>query len=870
MKKNPNQILDEALNDIRYEAIDPSAVKNAADRVWARVAHEENIMANTQTPQAEHIRNCDDFQSLIPAYLSQQLTSARVMLFEDHTRECFACRKELKAARTATAQPKVVAATATKNSWFSFKQPQFRFAFAALLVLGLGLGGWPIWERIIDSFRVFNAVVMASNGNVYRVNDAQNTPLKSGEKINRGERLRTAKGSTAVVKLSDGSLIEMAERSEFSLSDNPDGTTINLNQGNVIVQAAKQKNKHLYVKTNDALVSVVGTIFSVNNGTKGSRVSVVEGEVHVEHDSKDAKLLPGDQVTTNASIERIAIKNEIAWSANSARYSELLDEVEKLRKDIAELPRPGVRYSTRILDAMPESTVFYVALPNLSETLNASYSLVKQRIEQNPELQSWWNNNNKGEGDKLFSRVREYGSYLGEEISLSSSLNNVGHPTEPLVIAELRNAAGLRTALEQIADSPVQIIDDPATAQAAAGKDVFVWMNGDLLAVSSKLASIQHLAVSLKAANNFKSTSFYASIARRYQEGTSLIIAADLQKIAPQLTSKNQGVNSAHQELGLLNLKHFIAEIKDGNGKSQNSAELTFAEANKGVAAWLAQPAPMGSLKYISPDANIVGAFVVKEPSAMADNLITALKTVEPKFGEDLAKFESEHGVNLRNDIAAPLGGEFAFALDGPVIPTPCWKIIVEVYDQSRMQQTLERLVEEINAEALKANKKGLALTKSEQGNQTFYVIKSLDFSVEINYAYVKGYLIATPGQALIDRAIRYAESGSTITSSPRFIASLPEDKQANFSAMIYQNLAPIVNPITQNLGNINGKMKDGELAAITALAGNAPSLAYAYSFGDRVTVSVNTEKGAVNLGDLLSLPGSMAMHGIIKSAMKH
>ena len=356
--KNPNQILDETLNDIRYEAIDPSAVKNAAERVRVRVAQEENIMATTQTAQAEHIRNCDDFQSLIPAYLGQQLTSARVMLFEDHTRECFACRKELKAARTAIAQPKFTAAAAPKNSWFSFKQPQFRFAFAALLVLGLGIGGWPILERIISSFRVFNAVVMASNGNVYRINDAQNIPLKSGEKINRGERLRTAKGSTAVVKLADGSLIEMAERSEFSLSDNPDGTTINLNQGNVIVQAAKQKNKHLYVKTNDALVSVVGTIFSVNNGTKGSRVSVVEGEVHVEHDSKDAKLLPGDQVTTNASIEPIAIKNEIAWSKDSARYSELLDEAEKLRKDIAALPRPGVRYSTRILDTMPESTVF--------------------------------------------------------------------------------------------------------------------------------------------------------------------------------------------------------------------------------------------------------------------------------------------------------------------------------------------------------------------------------------------------------------------------------------------------------------------------------------------------------------------------------
>ena len=44
--KNPNQILDEALNDIRYEAIDPSAVKNAADRVWARVAQRGKYYGN--------------------------------------------------------------------------------------------------------------------------------------------------------------------------------------------------------------------------------------------------------------------------------------------------------------------------------------------------------------------------------------------------------------------------------------------------------------------------------------------------------------------------------------------------------------------------------------------------------------------------------------------------------------------------------------------------------------------------------------------------------------------------------------------------------------------------------------------------------
>ena len=34
----------------------------------------------------------------------------------------------------------------------------------------------------------------------------------------------------------------------------------------------------------------------------------------------------------------------------------------------AQVSRPGVRYSTRLLNLAPENTVLYVAIPNLSET----------------------------------------------------------------------------------------------------------------------------------------------------------------------------------------------------------------------------------------------------------------------------------------------------------------------------------------------------------------------------------------------------------------------------------------------------------------------------------------------------------------------
>ncbi len=875
--KNSNQKLDQVLNDIRHDEPDHATINAAADRVWARVAHHEAEVSITNTVQAEHLRDCNDFQSLIPAYLTGQLTSARVLLLEDHTRECFACRKELKQARTATAKPQATAVAEAKQSWFSFKQPVFRYAMAATLVLGLGAGSWKILEYVLNSFRAFEAVMMASNGPVYRVGGAQNQLVQPGEKINRGERLRTAKGSTAVLKLADGTQVEMAERSEVALTDNPDGTTINLNQGNVIIEAAKQKNgKHLYVKTDEALVSVVGTIFSVNNGTKGARVSVVEGEVHVEHNSKEDKLLPGDQVTTNASIEKVAIKQEVSWSRNAQKYDQMLAELAKLRSDLAAIPRPGVRNSTRILDVMPEGTVFYVALPNLTETLNSSYNLVKQRIEQNPELNAWMNKRQANEdrafgfADKAFAQMREFGSHLGEEITMSFELDAKGEPAEPLFVADLKNADALRAAIEQLDNSHVQIVDDPATATAATGKDLFIWMNGDLLAASPKLDNLRRFAVSSKTESRFKATSFYASLAKRYQEGTSVLVAGDLDKITPQIAKSDQKTNAASEQLGLTNFRHLIAEIKDGqNNNAQNSVELTFKEANKGIAAWLAQPAPMGALNYISADANVVGSFVIKDPTAMADNIINALKAIEPKFGEDLAKLEAEHGINIRNDIAAPLGGEFAFALDGPLVPTPSWKLIVEVYNQTQMQSTLARIVSELNRLAQTHGKQGFTLTNTEENNQTFYLIKSLDAPVEVNYAFVRGYLIAAPSKALIDRAMRYAESGSTLLLAPRFIASLPADKQANFSAMLYQNLAPVVNPIARNMGNLSEKMNTNEMKAIAAMANGAPSLAYAYSFGDRITLSVNTENGALNLGDILGGSSSFALKGILGGAMQ-
>jgi hypothetical protein len=279
----------------------------------------------------------------------------------------------------------------------------------------------------------------------------------------------------------------------------------------------------------------------------------------------------------------------------------------------------------------------------------------------------------------------------------------------------------------------------------------------------------------------------------------------------------------------------------------------------------------MGALEFISPDASLVAAFVVKEPTALVDDLFETLKKADPKAWEDLQKFQADQGVDLRNDLVSPLGGEYAIALDGPVLPVPSWKAVFQVDDQGRLQQTLELIVGKINAQLTEHGKKGFAWDQTESGGRVFYTLKSLDYSLEVNYAYAYGYFIAAPSRALVENAIKYKESGHTLLSSPKFKASLPEDKQVSFSAMVYQNAGSILAPM-KGIGSAvsSGAPKDVRNSVHRLLGGKA-GLAYVYALNDRMIMSVNSEDGPVGLSpsDLLGLPGASGL-GHIVGGMTH
>src|SRR6266403_1371106 len=409
--KELNNILDQVTAGIRAEQVDDATVSDASERVWARMSTDEEARRmRASRPQdagapvvgapvtgatpVDRIEGCADFQTLIPAYLGGKLSEARSLLLVDHTHECIPCRKALKQARVGTVAP--VRRQKRKAAAYSLRPVVLRWGIAAALVIGLGLIALPLIQRYVP-FGSFDVTVQAADGPVYAVTDAQMRSLSAGEKIKRGDTIRTAKDAHAVVRLGDGSLIEMKDRSEFSITQTLRGTTLHLSRGSVIVEAAKQKG-NLFVETADSLVSVTGPTFAVNSGTKGSRVSVIEGEVHLDRSGDDRVLRAGEQATTNTSIETISVKDEIAWSRNAARYARTLEGLTALQKELNAVAKPGVRYSTRLLDMMPENTVLYAALPNLSATIVESNRIIEERIEQNPALRDWFANRREARG----------------------------------------------------------------------------------------------------------------------------------------------------------------------------------------------------------------------------------------------------------------------------------------------------------------------------------------------------------------------------------------------------------------------------------------------------------------------------------------
>jgi FecR protein/Putative zinc-finger len=958
--------LERAVAEVLSEPLDDRQVEEAAARVWMKLvaATPDGIATPPATsaasaasatsamaaaPAAQPGPGCADFGHLIPAYLDGGLAPARALLLEDHVASCLPCRRALHAARQDRAGHAAVPlhevvedgprrAILRRSPWTRWPR---RFpggspwlAAAALLLVGLGLG--------LALFRALGmgaagggrmARVETVDGRLYRVAGASSVSVAAGDAVREGEQVRTAKDSRAVLRMNDGSQIEMAERAGLSLAAGRGGNTIELERGRIIVQAARQRPRHLYVATDDCLVSVTGTIFAVNHGTKGSRVSVVEGEVRVQLTAPQAAaakpglpaatavtamaakgadgadgaaadtpglivLHPGDQATTRPNVAAVPVRQEVAWSRDASRYDALLAELGAAGRAIdAQVARPALRTSSRLLDLVPAGSLVYLALPNLSANLVRTQQLLEQRLAESPVLQQWWSATlgspaNEQLFHDLVQQVGDVGQDLGDEVviaagsaagSAAGAAGSGAGSGPPVVLAEALREAPLRATLQQevatvnrrAGKTALVLLDrlpdaGPAAGSPAAGAHgpVLIWVGQGLLVASPSASQIAAVAANLRpdAANPFAASSFHARLAQAYADGADWLFGADLERLLAGHRAAAPASSRLTDAMGLFDLEHFVLEHHDGAAParpaaSETRAALTFSHQRRGIASWLAAPAPMGSLGFFSGDANLVAAFVVKSPVDLLDELLN----LSPDLAAALAKTEAAHGFNLRDDFAAPLGGEIALGLDGPLLPKPSWQLVAEVYDPVRLQQTFARTVQQVNAEQLAAGRPGVALQQEQQGDRTYYAIVSGQPAIAVHYLFADGYMVAAPSRAQLDRALAQRAAGTTLAASPRLRDLLGRDGQVNVSALFYQNLDTLA-PIAGALGSAAdaasagaaGRHRGPGLGSLLLGAGHGPSLLYAYAEADRIVFAGHGEAGpaGLNLGTLAGFGG--------------
>jgi hypothetical protein len=792
--------LERAVTEIREEAIDAAVVEAAAARVWARLAEA------TYPAPAEHIRDCAGFQALYPDYRAGRLSEARTMLVKDHLHECVACRRVFEG--------RVVELPARRPARHAAMP--MRWAVAAIVVAAAGISVWIAMDRL--GTVTTRAMVQSVNGNLYAISEGVILPLAAGQDLPDGVEIRTAKDSYAVLRLHDGSTVELRERSDFSTSQSGRDLSVRLGRGSIIVEAAKRRSGHLYVNTADCRVAVTGTVFSVNAGVKGSRISVVQGEVHVAQDNQEKVLHPGDQTVTGPNLEPMGVREDFAWSQD-------LDRLVPGNRAMAPAP---ARVSP-LLARAPASTVFFVSVPKAAGFLDEASDLLRRKLEQNPELTGMLAGRQPAM-EQVLAKLAGAKPYLGDELAILAFAAPDGKMLGPVFLAEV-SREGLAEYLKKEIGSSVSILSRPG-----------------LVAFSPVRGALEAFAPALDAAPNaFRASPCFDRVAEAQGNGTAMAMCADLHGGPPG------------------GPRYIVAEQRNGGApggsQSESRATIGFGGPRTGIAAWLAAPAPMGSLDYVSPDAVALAAFAVKSPAAIVDEVLG----LQPAIGKALADARQQAGIDIRNDLAAPLGGEFALALDGPAFPVPSWKLVIEVYDPNRFQATLQKLVEAHNRETAKSGGKPLRTSQETVNGRVYYMIAGADPNplTEFHYTFADGYAIAGPSRALVNNALQVKAAGTSITRSTKFVAMTPRDRYANFSALIYQNLGTTLAPLAGILGAL-GNMRPGRQGGMPDLGNLQPSFVAAYGEPDRIIIA--TTGKSLGIGPEALLHGSLA--GIAGSAL--
>jgi hypothetical protein len=425
---------------------------------------------------------------------------------------------------------------------------------------------------------------------------------------------------------------------------------------------------------------------------------------------------------------------------------------------------------------VPADTLLFASFPNSQQSLKESYELMHRRIAENPAIYDWWQSHG------AFARA---GMALNQAMELVSRLSaNLG---PEVIIAVPRNDG----AAAAVILSDVTRLDDlnAALAVEPLNSALHIRVSGTVLVIATSLTQVQR-TLSYQAQpslNGFAGTAMYRRLSDAYRDGVGWLLAANLEGLiqTPAMDDIDPTV------LGMADAQQLIVEQKTGGGEASYQATLGFKSARRGLTSWLGEPSRMGALEFVSPNAFSVAGVITKDPGQILDDVMAMFRN-NAEFLPGMRKYEEKNRVDLRYDLASQLANEFLFALDGPLLPDPAWKVVIEVNDAARLQNVLQSSVNELNRQAAIEHTTGITLTTESSGGLTYYSLSSKDFPAGVHYTFWSGYLIIAPTRALVAAAIQYRNTGSSLAHSADFRVQLPADGRDEISGIVYYNLKSI------------------------------------------------------------------------------
>jgi hypothetical protein len=748
---------DELLKELREEAVPEEQIGAAGERVWQRLKGASSVA-------------CAEFRPQFEDYLAARLPESPRLLVDDHLSRCAECRRalaEIKGRRQVIEMPQ-----AARSHWPAWTR---RAAAAGILLLGLYLGR----ERIDRALAPAGprAKLVSISGEVYKLPAAA---LSQGATLGEGEVVRTAAGSHAVLELADGSQVEVNQRTELALRAAWSGMTIQLDRGDIIVQAAEQRRGYLRVTTRDSVASVKGTVFSVSAGTAGSVVSVVSGAVAVAQPRAQVVLTAGQHAASSRALQDVDVRQAISWSEDAEKYYSVLAELSGIEKEIAAMPGPEVRHESGLLAYLTSSAVAYFAIPNLEGTIRHALYLVDSRAEENPALAEWWSSEDGRRLREKLDRVQAVAPLLEDEVVFMISKDPVSAEPLPVLLANIQpdRQDELAAALDRIASE--------------AQEPIPYHIAGDLLMVSE---SAERLAAVTPLLGSGAASPFASEIQGRYEQGVSFLFALNVAVLPVQQERESR-------LLGMQNMSYLFFEQAWGGGRDETKATLSFNGSRVGISSWLAAPGAGGSAEYVSDQAVLAVSGSTRDPRQALDELLE-IAGEDSALADETLRFEVETGINLAEDIASSLGTDFTFAVEQPTLPSPGWVVAFEAINPGALDDAVRKLVESFNGN-LSVEDAGRALTVTQEtvNGRLWNALQSAASPLALYWTYDRGYLVASMDRAVAARAIAVRESGSSLIRSARFEERYPSAGSLHNSGFFWLNTSGVLSELAAYLNS--------------------------------------------------------------------